>query len=101
MASRRTITKRPATATQKTATKKSAKPQPAAPSAPALEQESCAICHLPLDPENVSTCRMCGQKFHMQWDSRAEVPPCGGAVMDQVACGLVFLCANCGGAPQG
>lgn len=60
-------------------------------------EEGCAVCGEPLDVENVSTCRICGRRFHMAWSAtrQTDTPACGRVQVDELSLGLVFMCDIC------
>ena len=72
------------------------KPQeaPEAPS-PVEAADPCGICGEPLDKDNRALCHGCGRVFHLKWDMRANVQDCGIATLDDVSCGLLFVCSSC------
>lgn len=60
-----------------------------------MQNQNCCICGLPLDPDNTSRCHGCGGYFHMPWSVTDQVKECGRPWLNQMSCGLVFLCKNC------
>jgi len=56
---------------------------------------NCCVCGETLDPANTSRCRVCGGYFHMAWSIQADVQNCGTYYLNDVSCGLSFVCSNC------
>jgi len=58
-------------------------------------KQNCCMCGETLDPENMSRCRVCGGYFHMAWSTDAQVKNCGSYWLNNVSCGLSFVCNSC------
>ena len=58
-------------------------------------EDSCVVCHGPLDECHQASCQMCGGKFHQAWSVDVQVPQCGRITSHEEALALVFLCKNC------
>jgi len=57
--------------------------------------EICEVCGEPLDEENVSSCILCGRRFHMAWSIDASVEDCGRIWFYEQACSIGFVCNTC------
>ena len=53
------------------------------------------MCGEPLDAENTSRCHFCGGYFHMAWSTQTQSRNCGSYWLNQMSCGLAFICAGC------
>ena len=60
-----------------------------------MDELTCVVCLEVLDDYNVASCQFCGGKFHMPWDVRDNVRPCGHVVSHNEALAILFLCGNC------
>ena len=58
-------------------------------------EEICDVCGECLDEENASHCSLCGRKFHMAWSIQADVKACGRIWVNDMHCGIGFVCDIC------